>query len=152
MNSPVWVHGQLIGQEGGIPVLPIDELTYIPKLTGSTPRRATTASASSYPTTMRHLFRGHKRKSDDAADDAKDHPSEAWPSSLSKHVYGNAGPNTHLHKLLLPQLKLLCPLRLPMTHILHCVADSHSINSDIATPRLPSRPRHYQECQQAFAA
>jgi hypothetical protein len=97
-NSPAQVRGQLIGQENGIPVLRIDELTYLPKLAGSTPRRTTQASASSSPAAGR-IFGGRKRKLDDAAGDATDHSAEAGPSSPSKRARGNAGSNTLLRKL-----------------------------------------------------
>lgn len=99
LNSPAQVRGQLIGQEDGIPVLRIDELTYLPKLAGSTPRRTAKASPSGSPTPARRLFGGRKRKSDDAADDATDLTSDAGPSSPSKRARGNTGPNTLLHKL-----------------------------------------------------
>jgi len=96
-NSPAQVRGQLIGQENGIPVLRIDELTYLPKLAGSTPCRTTQASASSSPAAGQ-IFGGRKRKFDDAAGDATDYSAEAGPSP-SKRARGHAGLNTLLHKL-----------------------------------------------------
>lgn len=62
IGSPASVRAKYDGHEGGNPIFIIEELTYLPKLLRSSPRKSMSTSPSSTPTTPSRLFgKGKKR-------------------------------------------------------------------------------------------
>jgi len=62
IGTPASVRARYEGHQGGKPIFTIQDLTYLPKLLCTSPRKAT--SGPSTPTTPSHLFKGKKRSAD----------------------------------------------------------------------------------------
>jgi len=98
------------GHERGKPIFTIEDLTYLPKLLRASPRKTTSASSGSTPTTPSRLFKGKKRSGDSS--EGPSTPSlkrivliEMYLSRWSQH------PRLLLSRNQLSPLRLLMHLR-----------------------------------------
>jgi len=84
ISTPASVRAKYDGHEGGKPIFIIEELTYLPKLLRSSPRKSTSASPSSAPAVPNRLFgRGKKRT---AAPDSTDEKQSGLSEPSPKRV------------------------------------------------------------------
>jgi hypothetical protein len=80
IGSPASVRAKYDGHEGGKPIFIIEELTYLPKLLRSSPRKSTSTSPSSTPTTPSRLFGKGKKRTAAAADAGGNGSDPSGPS------------------------------------------------------------------------